>query len=461
MSKVRFLIQKINRSSMKWGDLRWGGIPILLAYSAAFFYSDGVFFNPFLKRGGTSVSFIKKPQGSEANFERASFQRGLQSLSQRNKKKISSCDVELILHEGDTIAGLLNTLGISQQQTSGALDSLKPLINPRELQVGLKINVRYKKDAEGKGVWLQTLSFSPEMGLEIQLKEQKNGFEARKLNYRLHKRQVAVQGAIKVSLYQDALKQGVSPHILHKLIRVLSYRFDFQRDFQKGDTFKFFYEETWDSKRGESRPETFLFVDMNLSGVPYRFYQFKRPGSQQPEFFDEKGRALRSEFLRTPVDGARLSSTFGKRRHPILGYTKMHKGVDFAAPRGSPVMAAGNGVVVKASYYGSYGNYILIRHSSGYHTAYAHLDRYGKGIRPGAQVSQGQVIGSIGTTGRSTGPHLHFELLKNGKQINPNSIRQLPSLVLTGKTFQTFRQYTQKMTQAYYAQVNHNTTTVL
>lgn len=214
-------------------------------------------------------------------------------------------------------------------------------------------------------------------------------------------------------------------------------------------------------QKGETRPDTFLFASVTLSGVNHKFYQFKRPGSEESEFFDDKGQALRSEFLRTPVDGARLSSTFGHRRHPILGYTKMHKGVDFAAPRGSPVMAAGNGVVVRASYYGSYGNYILIRHGSGYHTAYAHLDRYARGIRPGMKVSQGQVIGTIGTTGRSTGPHLHFELLKNGQQINPKNIRQLPSLVLKGKALEAFRQYTQKMTQAYYAQVKHKTTTLL
>ena len=182
-----------------------------------------------------------------------------------------------------------------------------------------------------------------------------------------------------------------------------------------------------------------LYAGLSLSGEILDAFRFE-PEDGEVEYFDRTGRSLRKFLLRTPVDGARLSSTFGMRRHPILGYSRMHKGVDFAAPSGTPIYAAGSGRVVAAGRNGGYGNYIRVRHSGEYSTAYAHLSRFAKGIRPGQRVRQGQVIGYVGTTGRSTGPHLHYEVLRNDQQINPLEIKQPPTTQLAGADLERFNE---------------------
>ncbi len=433
-----------------------GLLPILAVYGFAFLNSGA------LNRPGQP----SKPYGTVTLYA-PSFLRSRAPASERLTQQTASqkpivcvqksptlVKKTLTLAGGHTLVGLLSEVGFSADASHSVVTALKPLINPKELKAGQEIQVTYLCSV-GRQPTLETLSFSPAMGLELQVSATKEGFKAKKVHYQLRKRQVAVEGTIEVSLYQDALRQGVDPVILHKMIRVLGQKFDFQRDFQKGDKFKIFYETVWDEKRDQSRPETFLFTSITVGGVPHKFYQFKRPNQENPEFFDENGKALRQTFMRTPVDGARLSSPFGARRHPILGYTKMHKGLDFAAPKGTPIFSAADGVIERASFYGAYGNYVLIRHGNGYHTAYAHLSRYGTGIRTGGRVRQGQVIGHIGTTGRSTGPHLHFELLKNRKQINPKAIAQIPSQVLAGKDLRAFKDYVQKMSRAYLVQLKN------
>jgi murein DD-endopeptidase MepM/ murein hydrolase activator NlpD len=175
-----------------------------------------------------------------------------------------------------------------------------------------------------------------------------------------------------------------------------------------------------------------------LSGKTITLYRFKTNDDGITDYYDEKGQSVRKSLMRTPIDGARLTSGFGKRKHPVLGYTKMHRGVDFGARTGTPIMAAGNGVVEFAARNGGYGNYVRIRHNNSYKTAYAHMSKYGKGIRKGTQVKQGQIIGYVGTTGRSTGPHLHYEVHKNGTQINPLSVKLPAGRKLEGKMLTAF-----------------------
>ena len=174
-----------------------------------------------------------------------------------------------------------------------------------------------------------------------------------------------------------------------------------------------------------------IYASMTLSGKTKAYYRYT-PKSGITDYFDEQGRSVRKTLMRTPVDGARLSSGFGARRHPVLGYTKMHKGVDFAAPRGTPIMAAGDGVVERANRYGGYGNYLRIRHNSELKTAYAHIHRFAKGVSAGSRVKQGQIVAYVGSTGRSTGPHLHYEVLQNMKQVNPLSIKVAAGEILKG-----------------------------
>jgi murein DD-endopeptidase MepM/ murein hydrolase activator NlpD len=197
--------------------------------------------------------------------------------------------------------------------------------------------------------------------------------------------------------------------------------------------------ERWRDDEGRTvRTGDLRFVSLDARGKEKAFYRFTAPGGKDADWYGPDGKSARRSLMKTPINGARLSSGFGVRRHPILGYSKMHKGTDFAAPTGTPIMAAGDGVIAKAGVMGGYGNYIRIKHSDGYDTAYAHMSRFTKGMRGGARVRQGQVIGYVGSTGRSTGPHLHYEVLFRGQHINPMSLRVPTGRNLSGKALDSF-----------------------
>ena len=212
----------------------------------------------------------------------------------------------------------------------------------------------------------------------------------------------------------------------------------FQRDIRQGDRIETVYEEVKLEKDESQVKGKLVYAGLKLRGELIDAYLYS-PDGGRANFYDSKGRSLRKFLLRTPIDGARLSSHFGKRKHPVLGYTRMHKGTDFAAPRGTPIFAGGSGKVEVAGRKGTYGNYLRIRHSNTYSTAYAHLHKFAKGIKPGVRVRQGQVVAYVGSTGRSTGPHLHYEVLKNGKQINPMKMKHPPATQLEGAELATFQ----------------------
>ena len=219
-----------------------------------------------------------------------------------------------------------------------------------------------------------------------------------------------VEGDIKVSLYVDALRAGASPKMLYDMIKAFSYDVDFQRDIQPGTTFSLFYDSYKDEESGLERAGELLSARLVIEDKPYEIFRFQPPGGV-PGFYTSKGEAIRKALLRTPIDGARINSGFGNRKHPIQGYTKMHTGVDFGAPKGTPIMAAGDGVVERCNHFGGYGNYILIEHPNGTQTRYAHN---GKNLAViGDYVAQGDLIGYIGNTGNTHGPtgcHVHFEV---------------------------------------------------
>jgi murein DD-endopeptidase MepM/ murein hydrolase activator NlpD len=228
--------------------------------------------------------------------------------------------------------------------------------------------------------------------------------------------------------------------VLSDLIRIFSFDVDFQRDIQPGDGFEVLYDAKLEADGSLAKAGDVRFAAMTLSGKRFELYAFT-PKSGISDFFDTKGQSVRKTLMRTPIDGARLSSRFGMRKHPILGYTRMHRGTDFAAPTGTPIYAAGDGTVTVAGRKGAYGNYVRIRHNSTYDTAYAHMKGFAKGIRSGTRVRQGQIIGYVGTTGRSTGPHLHYEVLVNGKQINPSKIKLASGEQLKGDDLANFQDH--------------------
>jgi len=246
------------------------------------------------------------------------------------------------------------------------------------------------------------------------------------------------KGTIESSLYVAGIKAGLHHETLAEFIQIFSFDVDFQRDIRHGDGFDVIYEEYLGRNGAVVKAGNILVAEMTLSGKKNRLYRYKtRDGFT--DYYNSKGQSVRKALLRTPIDGARISSGFGKRRHPILGYTRMHKGLDFAARRGTPVYAAGDGFVEYAGRKGSYGKYIRLRHNGSFKTAYAHMHRYARGIRNGRRVHQGQIIGYVGSTGRSTGPHLHYEVHKNGRQVNPRSIKLPAGRNLTGQELRAFK----------------------
>ena len=225
-------------------------------------------------------------------------------------------------------------------------------------------------------------------------------------------------------MYKSASDQKIPANVIIEFARIYGFQVDFQRDIRKRDSFQILFEIFKDDNGRVIETGEILFANLKLSGSNNSLYFFNEEGSIG--HYDKNGKSVKKALMKTPINGARLSSTFGMRKHPILGYNKMHRGTDFAAPKGTPIMASGSGTIEVVKWWGAYGKYIRIKHNSKYKTAYAHLNSYARGIRPGAKVRQGQIIGYVGSTGRSTGPHLHYEVLVNGKRKNSQRLK-LPS----------------------------------
>ena len=252
------------------------------------------------------------------------------------------------------------------------------------------------------------------------------------------KGQVRTKAKIRKSLYLSAREHGVPEHIVANIMRVHSYDVDFQRQIRSGDTFEAYFGEPLSGKK--TRRPVLLYSHLDLKGRKSKgYYRFTTPDDGVTGYYDLKGRSATKSLMRTPISGARITSRFGMRRHPILGYSKMHAGIDFGAPHGTPIKAAGSGTVEVARRVGAYGKYVRIKHNNGYKTAYAHMSRYARGIKSGAKVRQGQVIGYVGSTGRSTGPHLHYEVIRGGRRINPLRVRTAGGRQLKGQMLEKFK----------------------
>lgn len=354
-------------------------------------------------------------------------------------------DETLTIMAGDTLASILNRLGIPINQVHEVIEALSSVYSPKDLKVGQEIYVVYDDQKEGEAYDLKFLRLRADFENDIELVRTGEGFfQATKYKKKLKHSYVTIEGDIKISLYADALRAGASPKMLYDMIKAFSFDVDFQRDIQPGTTFSLLYDTYKDEESGNERPGELLAAKLVIDNKPYEIYRFQPTGSV-PGFYTPLGEAVQKALLKTPIDGARINSGFGNRKHPIKGYTKMHTGVDFGAPTGTPIMAAGDGVVERCDKFGGYGNYICIRHDGSTKTAYAHLSRFAKGMKKGTKVHQGKVIGYVGTTGNTTGPHLHFELIQNGKHVNPTKVTQLPKTKLLGKALQEYRAFKEKV----------------
>ncbi len=345
---------------------------------------------------------------------------------------------------GDTLAGLLQRSGATGSDAAAAITAAKTHFDPRRFRQGQVVKIAYRADTESLASHkvtpgaFQGFSLIPDPTTELRVARSVDGnFKAWKLERELTTQPVRSEGLITSSLYVAGKKAGLTNSALAELIRAYSWDVDFQRDIRKGDSFEVMYDQVIDDDGNIVKSDTIHYATLTLSGKATRIYRFESKDGHT-NYYNENGHSAQKALMRTPIDGARLSSGFGRRKHPVLGYTKLHKGVDFAAPRGTPIYAAGNGMVTYAARKGSFGNYVRIRHNDTYATAYAHMKGFGRGIRKGKRVNQGQVIGYVGTTGRSTGPHLHYEILKNNRQVNPLRIKMPSGNKLTGKQLAKF-----------------------
>lgn len=350
---------------------------------------------------------------------------------------------------GDTLMGLLTDEGVPRQQAYYAIEAMSEVFSPRRLKVGQELKVVLAADPAAPAAELVSLQLAENAVRDVRVVRLDDGvYEAEIVDRPTEVRNHRAEGEIRTSLYEAALDAGVPMPVLARLIDIFSYDVDFQREVRTGDSFGLLYETIVDDRGEEVDHGEILVAEMTLSGKQRRYYRFQGEDGRW-DYYDLKGQSVRKALLRTPVEGARISSGFGMRNHPILGYSRMHRGVDFAAPTGTPIFAAGDGVIEAAGWNGGYGKYVRIRHNDTFKTAYAHLSRIAKGVTRGQRVQQRQVIGYVGTTGNSTGPHLHYEVHKNGQQTNPLGVKLPTGRTLQGQELQAFLDTRVALEQTY------------
>ncbi|HYF86343.1 M23 family metallopeptidase [Azospirillum sp.] len=345
----------------------------------------------------------------------------------------------LSIGRGDTLMDLLTEANVPANDAHDAVAALRDVYNPRRLQVGQRVTVLFEPRRGGARKFVG-LEFAPDPLRSVSIARKGDaGFTSSQIEKPVTRKPVAAQGVIRSSLFEAGAQAGVPISVMMAFLQNFSYDVDFQRDLQPGDRFEVMYEKLVTADGTEAGEGELLYASLTLSGDDMPIYRFKsRDG--RIDYYNGDGESIRRALLRTPIDGARITSGFGMRHHPILGFSKMHKGVDFGAPSGTPIYAAGRGTIELAERNSSYGNYVRIRHNTEIATAYAHMSRFAKSIRRGARVDQGDIIGYVGTTGRSTGPHLHYEVLKAGHQVNPRSVDLPTGEKLEGRELQNFQQ---------------------
>ena len=343
------------------------------------------------------------------------------------------------IKSGDTLGRILNRAGADAKTADTAIRALKGVFDPRRLKAGQSIDVAYAPALTPKGADRFTgfqipLDYATSVHVAL---APEGGFRAYEIEQDLKTQQVRATGTINWSLFAAGSEAGVPNKVMAELVRAFSWDVDFQRDIRKNDNFEVMFERKVNDLGEAVYNGRILFAALTLSGDRKPIYLHKMADGRW-DYFDDKGQSAKKALMRTPIDGARLSSSFGNRKHPILGYTKKHSGTDFAAPRGTPIYAAGDGTIEVAGWNGGYGRYVRIRHNSEYATAYAHMKGIKRGIGKGKRVRQGQVIGFVGTTGRSTGPHLHYEIIRRGTKVNPMRVKMPSGQKLKGHELANF-----------------------
>jgi len=342
-----------------------------------------------------------------------------------------------IIHKvssGETFVKILENYSVGQSEIQEIKNKLSKKININKLSKGQKIELTIDQSNNLVKEFIFKISNKEKIYLSRDTETDK--FNQKILVTKLKKNTIYKENTILKSLYRSAIDQNIPVNIIIEFARVYGFQVDFQRDIRKQDTFQIMYEVFEDDNGKVIETGEVLFANLKLSGGDNSLYYFDIKGSEG--HYDKNGKSIQKALMKTPINGARLSSSFGMRKHPIDGFNKMHRGTDFAAPIGTPIMASGNGLVKKAGWCGGGGNCIVLKHNSTYQTVYAHMSKFARGIRSGVRVKQGQTIGYVGSTGKSTGPHLHYEVIVNGKKINSQTLKLPSGKILKGKERKIF-----------------------
>jgi len=367
------------------------------------------------------------------------------SVSNIIPKEPEILETTLTLGSGGSVQKLLTSFGVTKEAALQISNAFSQYQSHRTLKSGQSFYIRYKKLEDG--VQIESLQAQPSIDQKVSVTMTDGCYVGKAEKINLTPTVHVFEGNIRSSFYSSALKAGVPSKLVQEAADVLSYVVNFQHGIKAGATFKILCNALKNDQGNIVKIEQLRFVSLHTNGQRHEIYSFKDNGKIR--FFDSNGNSVVRSLLQTPLNAAKLcvTSGFGVRRHPIHGFSHKHKGVDFGAASGTPVLAAGEGRVVSCGWYGGYGNHVKIRHEGGYETLYGHLKYINKGIRPGTHVSQRQVLGGVGMTGSATGPHLHFEVILNGRHINPMKVQGLPTFKLTGgslKNFEAMKQQTLK-----------------
>jgi len=350
-----------------------------------------------------------------------------------NKIKSPYLEYEYIVKNNDTIESILRKFSVKQDEVAWIVKKIKKMdlsnIVPKQ-----KIKFILRKAKNGKDIEVVKINYPISKTTFVRIDKRKDGLQITKSVTQLFKRKVLVKGNISNNLYSSAVKAGMEPNIIIEYARIFGFEVDFQRDIRKGDEFQVMYERYFDDRNKKVKTGKILYAYLDVNNQKIKLYRFGKKNNY--DFYDSRGRSISKALMKTPINGARLSSPFGKRKHPILGFTKHHNGTDFAAPTGTPIMASGNGTVITAGWCGKGGNCVRIRHNSSYTTGYGHLSKFA--TKKGRRVRQGQVIGYVGNTGMSTGPHLHYTVKYNGKFINSQKLKLPSGKILKGEERKQF-----------------------
>ena len=378
------------------------------------------------------TNFVKnKNVENQNNLKTITTSSEFSNLTKFFFSKISSPyeEVSYTIKNNDTIEKILKNFDINNDDIKIISVKLrqKKLSN---IYSGRKLSLIYKKLEDGSHTVVNLL-FPISNTNSIEVRKSQSDFFIKENILKLYRKEVVVKNNIKNNLYNAAISSNIEPNIIVEFARIFGFEVDFQRDIRKNDWFEIYYEKFEDENGKVRDTGKIIYASMFVNGEEINLYNFKYKNNDL-EYYDIKGKSITKSLMKTPINGARLSSSFGMRKHPILGYNKMHRGTDFAAPSGTPIMASGSGTVTRARWCGGGGNCVKIKHNSTYETIYAHMKSFAKGIKEGKKVKQGQIIGYVGSTGLSTGPHLHYEVIVNGRKVNSQKLKLPSGKILKG-----------------------------